>query len=644
MPRSRNRAVAAESAPAERSRPGGAIRSSSGLILAAILVLASPAPGLAWQEDPQTQSQLGLRTADPAAASGVPRASEVDVSALRSQTEEQLKALDPAVVAAATATDGAGPRSGASTAPPRASTAVTPVESALDKPLRELYQVRLRWLEEYDKAAKALKKATNPERSPEHQLAEAKEQLDRVQADLGQAATRPETLLPPAYRALPGGGSPHLNTEMKDALEAATNELKDWKTKLDSLRTEVVNWEGLQNARRTERDKLFQRVASLKARGTEREAITGAATTRARQLAQERQVNLEWESRVEALRLQAVEAELALEAKLTGVRELNLQVCHARIRIQEKSLQLMQERYRDSAEQQERDLKEKAAREENTARQAEDVLDRYHAHRLADLLELEAQVIKSEQAEVTSSPPTLDEELSQADHAGFDFERIKALLNDGQISRLDAIRLNNDFRRIGPEREHLLRNEMAIVEARLQFYEDLLTNVEIELLQDSQHDRFEHDLLRERLPQSRWAEAESLLAEFEQKHRTLLVRRRASLERLTDRTAQTLDQITRRLSILDEEYGFIRTHIYWVRDQEPIGLGTITQGASELKHLIKAMARLAQETVRPRHWGRASAEFVAAALAVLGLPFGLFRLRRLLRVLIERDLPTAGPA
>ncbi len=513
----------------------------------------------------------------------------------------------------------------------------------MDKQFRELLQDRLRWLAEYDKAAKALKKATNPDRSPEQQLDEAKDQLGRLQAILSQAATRPETMLPPAYRALQAGTSPHLNSEMKDALEAATNELKDWNSKLESLRTEIVNWESTQNARRTERDKLFQRVASLKVRVTEREAVTGAATTRARQLAQERQLNSDWASRVEALRLRAIEAEIALEAKLAGVRELRLQVDHAQIQVLEKALGLMQERYRASAERQEHELKEKAAHEENTARQSEDFLERFHAHRLADLLELEAQVVKNEQAEVASPPPTLDEERSRADHAEADFARIKALLEDGRVSRLDAIRLNNDFRRIGPERERLLHNEMAVVETRLQFYEDLLTNVEIELLQDSLHDRFEHDLLRERLPSSRWAEGEALLAELEQKHRTLLVRRRASLERLTDCTTQTLDQIARRLAILDEEYGFIRTHIFWVRDQEPIGLATITQGARELNHLIKSLAHMAQETVRPRHWGRASAEFVAATLAALGLPFGLFRLRRFLRVLIERDLPTARP-
>jgi hypothetical protein len=611
-------------------------------MLSVIILLAAPSLGLGSQTEPDAQAQLTTRTTDAPATSGLPRAGEVDISALRSQTEEQLKAFDSAAAAGstATATNGIDPRPGSSTASPSA----VAVESTTDKQLRELLQGRLRWLDEYDRASKALKKATNPERSPEQQLAEAKEQLGRLQAVLAQAATRPETLLPPAYRALPAGDSPHLNTDMKDALEAATNELKDGKTRLETLRTEVVNWESLQNARRTERDKLFQRVASLKARGTDRDAVTGAATARSRQLAQERQINSEWASRVDVLRLQVVEAELALEAKLTGVRELNLQVCHAQIQVLEKALELMQKRYRASADRQERDLKEKAAHEENTARQSEDFLERFHAHRLADLLELEAQVIKTEQAEVTSSPPTLDEERSRADHAFADFARIKALLDDGRVSRLDAIRLNNDFRRIGPERDRLLRNEMAIVETRLQFYEDVLTNVEIELLQDSLHDRFEHDLLRERLPPSRWAEGEALLAELERTHRTLMVRRRASLERLTDCTSQTLDQIARRLSILDEEYGFIRTHIFWVRDQEPIGLGTITQGARELQHLVKALARLAQEAVRPRHWGRASAEFVAAALAVLGLPIGLIRLRRFLRVRIEHDLPTARPA
>src|SRR5262249_12465724 len=154
--------------------------------------------------------------------------------------------------------------------------------------------------------------------------------------------------------------------------------------------------------------------------------------------------------------------------------------------------------------------------------------------------------------------------------------------------------------------DRLLRNEMAVAEARLQYYEDALTEVEIELLQDSLHDRFELELLKEGLPATRLAEGERVLDELERTHRTLLIRRRKALEQLTEQTAQTLDQIGRRLGILDEEYSFIRTHIFWVRDQEPIGLGTIRQGARECQHVLKALLRLAQESVSFHSWGRPS--------------------------------------
>jgi potassium efflux system protein len=564
-----------------------------------------------------------------------------DLAALRAETAKQLKALEagsPTSAPASATTTAAGPRPGSATP----STPAPTPETADDKPLRDLLVDRLRWLDESDKASAALKRVTHPEPSPEQQLAEAKDALGRLHAILAQAGAQPEALLPPAYRGRSAVGSPAVSAEMKEALEATTNELKEGKSKLETLRTEVVNWESLQNARRAERDRLFQRVAMMKARGGQREAVVEASTARARRLAQERKINFECEARVEALRLQVIEAQLALEIKLASVRELSAQVCQARIRVAAKTLELMQQRYRAAAELQERDLKTKAAHQENTARRSEDPLERLRARRLAELLELEAQVIKNEQALATGPPPSLDEQRSLADHAEADFARTRQLLDDGRISRLDAIRLTNEFRRIGPERDRLLRNEMAAVEARLQYYEDALTRVEIELLQDSLHDRFEHDLLRERLPASRWDEGEALLAELERKHRELLVRRRVALERLTDCTAQTLDQVARRLGILDEEYGFIRTHIFWVRDQEPIGLATVSQGVREFQHLIDALLRLAQETTKPRLWGRLSAEFVIAGLAVLGLPAGLVRLRRCLRVLIDRDLPAGG--
>jgi potassium efflux system protein len=548
--------------------------------------------------------------------------SETEVAALKAETARQIKALE-------TSTPGESAANHKGSQP----SAARP-EPTADQPLRQLLQDRLRWLDEYDQATKALKKAISPEPNPEQELAEAQEERKRVERALAQAAKDRESLLPEAYRHQTAG----LGVDLKDVLEAATNTLKDRKSKLETLRSNAAHWESQQAARQTERDKLFQQVATMKARTVERDAIAGAITAQARRLAQERLVNFQWQVRVAALRLEVKEAELVLETKRARVREASLPVCRAQVQIAEQALELLQARYRAAIDLQERELKSKAASEENKAQQFGDPLQRYRASRLADLLLVEARVVKNEQALATCPPPSLDEQRALADHAEADFAGIKELLDDGRISRLDAIRLTNEFRRIGPARDRLLRNEMATVEARLQFYENILTEVELELLQDSLHDRFELDLLHQRLPQSRWAEGEALLAELEQRHRELLVRRRKALARLTDVTAQTLDQVVRRLHALDEEYGFIRTHIFWVRDQEPIGLNTLGQGSRDVEHVVKGMVQLAQETSKDRPWSSPSAEFLATVMAVLGLPVGLMRLRRVLLCRIDRDV------
>ncbi len=283
-----------------------------------------------------------------------------------------------------------------------------------------------------------------------------------------------------------------------------------------------------------------------------------------------------------------------------------------------------------------------AANEKNKAQSSDDPLERFRARRTAELLELEALVLKNEQALATNPPPSFEEQQTLADHADKDFAQIRELLDDGQVSRLDAIRLNNEFRRIAPERERLVRDEMAAVEAQLQFFEDALTNVEIELFQDSLHDRLEHELLKERVSPERWAAGESLLLELERKHREILVRRQKALEKLAERASNTLQQIARRLSILDQEYGFIRTQIFWVRDQDPIAFGTFWQGAREFNFLLKALLRLAQETTKPSLWTRPSAEFMVTALAVLVLPAALVKLRRGLGALVRREIGEAN--
>ena len=620
----------------------------AGLLWVALALDATGSSAPESPPKPASAAQPGTESGGPAASPTAPDRTalptEAEIAALRAEIGNQIRAANPDTPSAgAVGSPAASSRAG--TAPPAPTNPPPPSESAADKQLREVLQERLRLLEEYDKASLEFKKAHEPEPRPEKQADDARAEVARQQALLAQAAANPEILLPQTFRSSGPGGRPAVNAEMKEAIEAATGELKDCKSRLETLRGEVLNWEGRQNARRADRDKWFQEVVAMKAHGPDRAESAGPATasSSARRLPREKQVNAAWKARVAAMKLRAIEAEIALEARLAGVRELGVQACQAQLQVAQKTLELMQARYSVAADRQERMLKEKAAAEENTARRSDDPLERYRAQRRAELLDLEAGVVKHEEALATSPPPSLDEQRGLADRAALDFARVKELLDDGRVSRLDAIRLNNDFRRIGPERDRLLRDEMSRTEVRLQYYEDALTGVEIELLQDTLHDRYELELLKERLPAGRRSEAEAILADLEKTHRELLVRHRKVLEQLSEGASQTLDQIARRLAILDEEYSFIRTHIFWVRDREPIGPATITQGARACQHLVKALLRLVQESASNPTGSRTSPEFVAAALAVLGLPIGLVRFRRLLRARIVRDLPADRP-
>jgi small-conductance mechanosensitive channel len=617
------------------------------LLVGSLLLVAAAA--VARGQGPTFQTEPARSQRPSAVTSGsMADSAEVDPAAVRAETLERLKEHDLTTRTDATTPIGSAhivsPSASVSGASDNAGRAAAPLFSPSDpaakKPLPALLQDRLRWLNEYDATSLALQKATHPEPSPQQQAGEAKAELRKLQSILKQAAEAPETLLPPLFRDRSVKVSSALGAEMKDAIEATGNEIRDWKSKLETLRSEIAGWNSLMNARRADRDTLFQRVTSLAAKNEEfKSAVTDAQTAALRRLAQERLTNYEWELRVESLRLRVIEAHLTLEAQLSEVRELRADVYRAHVQIATKTLEPMQARYRLVAEDQQRDLSRAKTDEENKARSSDDPLERFRARRTAELLALETHVIRSEQDLVISPPPSYEEQKTLADHADFDFANVKELLDDGKVSRLDAIRLNNEFRRIGPEHDRLLKNEMAAVESQLQFYENALTDVELELLQGSLHDRFEHDLLRERLPSSRWAEGEALVGNLERTHRSLLMRRQRALQKLCDRASHTLVQVTRRLGILDREYGFIRTNIFWVRDQESIGLMTLTQGAREFNVLVKGLLRLAKETIKPNLWAQPSVEFLITALAVLVFPIVLARLRRMLGALIKRDLP-----
>jgi hypothetical protein len=215
------------------------------------------------------------------------------------------------------------------------------------------------------------------------------------------------------------------------------------------------------------------------------------------------------------------------------------------------------------------------------------------------------------------------------------------MAGDGSFSPSDLILLNTDYRRIGPERDRVRRNELVEVEKLVRDFATALTSAELELIEDSLLDQVELENLLDALPPARHATAREKVATLEVKHRGLLERRRDALRELFNTASETLDQVNRRLDLLDEEYLFIRTHLFWIRDQDPIGLDTVGRGAVELRRLASVSLGLAEETTTPKSWRRLTPEFLAAGLVSLVLPMGMFRLRGVLKRRLLHALPPA---
>jgi potassium efflux system protein len=505
------------------------------------------------------------------------------------------------------------------------------------KALRELLEERRHWLDEWDKAAKERRAAENPEPSPE-KLAEGwKADLERVKATLDQTVKEPDALLPASFRNLPAVIPEPVRAEMKEAIDAAQAELKDWSARLEQFRSDASRKASGPTAEaRARRDKTHQNLAGLKARNLEREAaLAEAKTPESRQLAREKISNGQWETRVEAEWLRGQEAALALEARRSELAGLNLQLLEAHIQLARRTLDRMRERYRAISERQERDLRRAAVTEQTRAERADDPLERYRAKRAAETLELEARVLTSENALTTNPPPSLDEQRALADRAETDFTNVKHLLDDGKISRLDALRLNNDSRRLGPERARIVRHELAAAADRLTAAENALSAIEMEMIYDSRDDRSELDNLLERLPRALHPKAEMIFEDIERRHVALLSRRREALNKLALRAEATHEQVLRRLRILDDHFGFIRTHMFWVRDADPVGLVTLAQVERELQRVARAVLRIGTEVCDRCAWGRLSAEFLTAALGLIVLPWPLRRAQLALRALAE---------
>jgi hypothetical protein len=322
MPRSTNQPTQSTSggtSPIPVRTGSGAARNRRLFVLGSLLLNSTIT---ARGQEPDTLGDSSRSQPPSAATPAVPRNSmsgplDADAAALRAETVERLRVFEPTVTTdAVPSTESSRPRT---TAGPISPAVATPSTNSLGaaalpspssdptsaKPLPDLLRDRLRWLKEYENASLALQKATHPEPSPAQEAAEAKEELARLKEILSRAAQSPESVLPPLFRGGAVKVSTALASEMKDVLESTSNELKDWKTKLETLRSEIAKWDSLQKSRHTERDTLFQQVTALTAKSQEYDAaVADAPTAVARRLAHERLVNFQWAARVETLRLQ----------------------------------------------------------------------------------------------------------------------------------------------------------------------------------------------------------------------------------------------------------------------------------------------------------------------------------------------------
>lgn len=574
---------------------------------------AEPAP--AKPEEPPSKPQT------PAPGPG-PLSAE-DLQALRADAAARLKELAP-------------PADGSDKGD------ADPARKVADKALAEVLEGRLRKLDDYDKLAADLAEAVKPESDPARRIAEGRSEI----ADLEARAKQPiAELIPPQFR----DGAPidqAAQEQMREIIAATKKDVADNQARIDAASAEPEKEAKAPiSALKAERDKISQNLDSIKSRA-EAHAEAAPKTPAERATAEERAVDLRIDAAVESLRLQLAERKIERTAKAAEAAAVDRTRWVARIKVARKMLEPMEARFRKIAEAEEHDLQRKAQTEQAKAGRELEPLQRYRAERLAELLDLEAEVVKAKKAATVSEKPSLEDMTKEAIIAAKNFDRIKLIVegDDKHAGRLDVMSINADYKRLQPERRRIEREERAVVEKRLADYSNLLASVELSQIEDSLLDQIDLDDLLDRLPSGRHEEATRVWKELEEKHTELLHQRRGALASLVQREADTLDQIDRRLGILEEETSFIRTHLFWVRDQDPIGSMTVSLAAGEARRLARVAVNLARASATTSGWKPTTPEFLAAGAFILVLPLGIFRARRALKRRLEQMLPPPPPA
>lgn len=560
----------------------------------------APAANPAAAAKPADAAEAGYRVPTPAE---VARATPEEAGRMFAATEERLKALDQP----------GGP------------------SKAESQPTREMLEERRKWLLDWRKSAKEHYDVEHPEPSPDRLAADARAELEKCKALLERSATAPDEPLPEIFRAASEKTPEERLKEMKGAIDAARDELKRHNGRLDEIRADAARSASGGTAElRARRDQLHQDFSAVQARRAEREAaVASAASAEGRVLAAERLANFEWEARATAEKLDAQETRIALAARRLDVLSgPQLQAAEARVRLGRKLLDRMERHYTALAEGQRRVLEQAVALEQSRAAAANDPILRHRSRKNAELLALESQVVAYEKAEAATGDRSVQDQTGRADNAETAFAELKKLVDDGNLSPLDALRLQNEYRRTGPERDRVTEVDLARAAAELNEFETALSDAEIDILNDARDDRYEADALLEKLGPGRRPEAQAMLDDLEAKHRDLLNRRRAVLQSLAEHAEAAHAAVVRRIRILDQQNAFIRTHIFWVRDAEPIGKATLVRARGETGRALRSVAGLAVLAFDRTRREPSSASFLAAATVALLLPLPIWLGRR----------------
>jgi hypothetical protein len=499
--------------------------------------------------------------------------------------------------------------------------------------LREVFKSRERLILDWEKTVKARQAVLNTEPTPEGEAAELKTALERLKVGLSRAKTDPSSILPEPFR---NTSTPKVDEALKDAVDdaqdAVENVSKELATQAASPGRKVSTPLA---AAKAEREETRKRIAALGPRAVDAEAALGAASSaEGRELARERMVNLDWETKLEAERLREVEARIDLETRREAVSAVKVQVLNVKLELAKATDDLVKARYAEWLARKNAELDRAEAFEKARAEHEADPLERYKARRNQEL-SAQTKLFNAREAESKATPlVALAEQTARANKAAEDFEKLKKLVESGRSSALVAQRLNNSFRRLAAERGSISRNELAQVNGLLAKYEGELTAVELDLINDERGDRELRDALLASLPEGRWGDARKVFGETERAHRKMLEKRQAILTSLEEQTEKTRQEVMRRLRILDEQHAFVRTHLFWVRDAQPIGAASADQIRREGQDLGRTLLSIAAEPWSRSNWSRVSPEFVVATLGLFAFPYGLYRARKALRARI----------